>query len=303
MAFQQKNPRESRAAAASKAITDQAAAETAMQPNPHPLFWVLSLFLFFACFAIAGVTWVYVGWAADLKKLKLKRDIWFFGFGLRNRILNMEVAPDGYCGAPSYDPQARFKHDPPNTNPLMPRVGAGVYLSLFNLLVLGVAYYFIVHVITAIYPYTAGGHISRFCAHRVSAGGSIGRDCLLLRGLSAILCRSQASCNVSVEDIRFSNIRSHFAGLVRLLEVVCRRSELAARLRADHEPAERCLAGFSSAFPGSGVGRLDLLTPGPAPSLSIIVPAILTQGRGGKARRTLKKILVTMPRLARRSTP
>ncbi len=99
---------------------DREAAETAMVPNPHPLFWLFSLFLFFACFAVAGVTWVYVSWAVDEKKLKLKRTIWYFGFGHANRILNIEVAPLGFAGT-IYDPQKRFKHDP-NNNPLMPRV-------------------------------------------------------------------------------------------------------------------------------------------------------------------------------------
>jgi hypothetical protein len=138
---------------------ERVAAETAMQPNPHPLFWLLSLFSFFACFAVAGVTWVYVGWSVDEKKLRLKRDIWFFGFGHANRILNMEVAPDGFVGT-SYDPQARFNG--PNTNSHMPRVGAGVYLSLINLLVLVLSYYFIAHLIMAIYPYASGGHTLRF---------------------------------------------------------------------------------------------------------------------------------------------
>ena len=170
--------------AASRGITEQEAAEIATLPNPHPLFWVLTLFLLFACFGVAGVTWVYVKWAADEKKLKLTDNLWFLGFGHALRLLNTEVAPEGFRGD-SYDPQRRFRSDP-ITNPLMPRVGAGVYLPLFNLLVLGLSYYFIMHVVMAMAPYVTAGHQARFVPIAVATNRRSGRDCFLRSGLSPV---------------------------------------------------------------------------------------------------------------------
>ncbi len=223
--------------------SERAAAETAMQPNPHPLFWVLSLFLFFACFAVAGVTWVYVCWAVDEKKLTLKRNIWFFGLGHANRILNMEVAPEGFAGN-SYNPQDRFEHDP-NTNLLMPRIGAGVYLSLANLLVLGVSYYFVAHLTMAILPYETTGH----------ARSSV-PIALALVAVSIVT----ASCSMAILQY-FINFKSNaifklkfFSAAIFFLTLLCwfaalRSSGDIQNWRLDFERITNLPSGVSPVFP------------------------------------------------------
>ena len=99
-----------------------------MRPNPHLLFWLLCLFLLFACFASASVTYRYVRWSADPPAQESRSQIWVFGLHHVLRHLNADTVTGG--PAPSPAPSA-------GAYP----TGAGPYLVLINLLVLGLSYY------------------------------------------------------------------------------------------------------------------------------------------------------------------
>ena len=131
-------------------------ASRAMRPNPHLLYWLLCLFLFMVCFGVAGLTWVYVRWLTDDEKMRLNARIGFrrfgLGFGHLMRSLNYEVAQEGFWETP-FDPQSRFSD--PTKNPYPPQLGAGIYLCLINLLVLGLACYVFFPLLVAMSPYLA----------------------------------------------------------------------------------------------------------------------------------------------------
>jgi hypothetical protein len=131
----------------------------AMRPNAHILYWFLCLLLFFACFAVAGLTWAYIRWSTDPEKKVLRPRVAGVGFGHVLRALNCEIAPRGYHGD-TYDPQARFREPGGNPCPYPPPLGAGIYLLLINLLVLGVSYYFFSYLLVAMRPHM--GHMSRW---------------------------------------------------------------------------------------------------------------------------------------------
>ena len=222
--------------------------------------------------------WVYMCWVVDEKKLTLKRSIWFFGLGHANRILNMEVAPEGFAGT-SYNPQARFEHDP-DTNPLMPRVGAGVYLSLGNLLILCLSYYFIAHLTMASLPYATTGHTWRFVpiALALAAVSVVTASCSVAFLLYCFTFKSYA-----IFKIKLFSAAIFFLALLGW-SAFLRSSGDVQSWRLDFERITNLpnggLAGFSGAFPDSGARRVDLLAPGPPPSLPVVVPTIFAQGGG-----------------------
>jgi hypothetical protein len=131
----------------------------AMKPNPHLLYWFVCLFLFFACFAIAGLTWVYVHWSVDRGTNRLKPIVARLGFGHLLRELNCEFAPRGYAGPP-YDPQARFRVPKGKPCSYPPPLGAGIYLVLINLSALVLSYYVFSYFLVAMMPYI--GKMSNF---------------------------------------------------------------------------------------------------------------------------------------------
>ncbi len=67
----------------------------AMRPNPHLLFWLLCLFLLFACFASASVTYRYVRWSADPPTQESRSQIWVLGLHHVLRHLNADTVTGG----------------------------------------------------------------------------------------------------------------------------------------------------------------------------------------------------------------
>ena len=128
----------------------------AMRPNAHLLFWSSWLILVSACLLIAGLTWVYARWATDPHKIELDSKIGFVGFGLGHlmRYLNYEVAPDGFQTEHTqvdYNPQAKFSDQ--SKNPFPPRLGAGIYLFLANMLIGAVSSYTFSLMLRGLKPY------------------------------------------------------------------------------------------------------------------------------------------------------
>ena len=163
-------------------------ASVAMIPNPHILFWLLWWFLFLACSGVATVTWFYVAWSTDPKKLALKPNTGFIKGILEYltcevadkphdevRRRNIRIRPYGLWqnrGRPAnddwtdwfvaerqdltpYQPQAKYRDRSRNKYP--PAVGAGVYILLINLFILGVSSYVCWYFLIAISPYFVNG--------------------------------------------------------------------------------------------------------------------------------------------------
>jgi hypothetical protein len=65
----------------------------AMQPNPHPLYWLILLSVCFACFGLAGFTRLYARWRRS-KMIDLDSNIGGIGFTQVLRFFNVEVAAD-----------------------------------------------------------------------------------------------------------------------------------------------------------------------------------------------------------------
>jgi hypothetical protein len=137
----------------------------AMKPTPHLLYWLSWLVLVFACFLVSGLTWVYARWATDEHKIKLNAKIAFVGLGHLMRYLNYEVAPEdfraqrtssvhaGRGGNQLYNPQARFEDE--TKNPYPPRLGAGIFLCLANVLLWAVSSYTFSLMLIGMKPYKA----------------------------------------------------------------------------------------------------------------------------------------------------
>jgi hypothetical protein len=147
----------------------KADAANAMRPNPFLLFWLVCLFLFFACLVIAYITWHYVIWSTDKQKYK-RRSVFAFRW-LRHilRWLNCEVAikdsadrdVDPRSKIPlggRYDPQSWF-HDP-QTNPFPPPSGAGINVALLNVIACAMSWYILSHVIVGLSPISGVAHPS-----------------------------------------------------------------------------------------------------------------------------------------------
>ena len=150
-----------------------------MRPNAHLLYWLSWMFLVFSCFAVAGLTWVYARWVTDEKKTELNPRIGHLGFGHLLRYLNYEVAPPGWSARKMheiasdgrgvwriYNPQARFVGDA-EKYPTAPRLGAGIYLCLINLLVLAIASHFFLVMLVGLKPYISGGGWMSFLAYAI----------------------------------------------------------------------------------------------------------------------------------------
>lgn len=125
---------------------------TAPRPNPHPVYWLVCLFLFSACFAVAALTWAYVRWSIDPAKTQRRPCVGPLRFGPLLRDLNCEVAPKGYAGL-AYDPQARFRDPKGHMSPYPPPLGAGIYMASINLLALVLSWYVFSHFLVAMTPY------------------------------------------------------------------------------------------------------------------------------------------------------
>lgn len=147
----------------------------AMRPTAHLLYWLWWLILNMACIAVAALTWVYARWANDAGKTHLDARIGFIRLGGVLRLLNVEVKENGESmtdggsgGTPSGpsgpdrarpprspdDLQERFRD--PTRSPCPPRLGAGLYLLLANLLVLAVASYTFSFMLVGLKPFRAG---------------------------------------------------------------------------------------------------------------------------------------------------
>ncbi len=179
---------------AASGLSEQEAAKKSMKSNPHPLFWLLCLFLLFACFWVAGVTRVYVRWATDLEKVELDTRIaYFLGFGHWLRFLNYEVAgrkadgrgddlEDADQNAPGDDPglppevpaapgafgDQKVQSGRQDETRCPPALGAGIYLLLINLVVLALAYYVFSRLLVAMIPLATADSVWRFAGLSVA---------------------------------------------------------------------------------------------------------------------------------------
>ena len=128
-------------------------AMAATRPNPHMLFWILYWSLYLLCVVVAAFTWLYVDWSTDPKKTQLPANIGIPGLRHVLRHVLCEV-DEGHHGGSAYDPQARFSD--PRKNLYPPPSGAGAYLALINVVVLGFSSYVFWHFAAAMAPYFQG---------------------------------------------------------------------------------------------------------------------------------------------------